>query len=156
VVSNFLDFARPRTINRAPCSVRSLVDFALESLPLEQFAIRVTPLVAEGLAEYSVDRNLLTQALSNLVLNALQASRAGSCVEVRASAEGERLRIDVQDWGTGIDAETMRLIFNPFFTTRDSGTGLGLSIAHRIVEGHGGAIDVSSCPGKGSTFTIRI
>ncbi len=157
VVSTVLDFARPRRITRAPCSVRSLVDFALETLPLEQFkGIAVRTCIPDGLAEFSLDRNLLTQAVSNLVLNALQASQPGSAVEIRACQEAGRLRIDVQDWGTGIEEGTTHLIFNPFYTTRDSGTGLGLSIAHRIVEEHGGTIDVSSHPGKGSTFTIRI
>jgi signal transduction histidine kinase len=67
---------------------------------------------------------------------------------------GGKLCIEVEDWGAGMDEETLRSIFNPFFTTRDSGTGLGLSIAHRIVESHGGTIDVRSCPGKGSVFSV--
>jgi two-component system, NtrC family, sensor histidine kinase HydH len=115
----------------------------------------VRTLIPEGLADYPMDRNLMTQALSNLILNALQASRPGKCVEVRARMEEDRLCIEVEDWGSGMDDETARSIFNPFFTTRDSGTGLGLSIAHRIIESHQGTIDVRSCPGRGSTFSIR-
>jgi PAS domain S-box-containing protein len=156
VVSNFLDFARPRKVSRVPCSVRSVVDFALESLPLEHFpGIQVHALVPEELGEYPMDRNLMTQALSNLILNALQASCPEKSVEVRARREDGKLCIEVEDWGAGMDEETTRRIFNPFFTTRDSGTGLGLSIAHRIIESHQGTIDVRTCPGKGSTFSIR-
>ena len=155
VVSNFLDFARPRKINLAPCPVRSVVDFALQSLPLEHYpGIEVRTLVADEPVEYPMDRNLMTQALSNLILNALQASTAGSRVEIRSRVEGGKLCVEVEDWGAGMDEETRRSIFNPFFTTRDSGTGLGLSIAHRIVESHGGSIDVRSCVGKGSLFTV--
>jgi PAS domain S-box-containing protein len=157
VVSNFLDFARPRKINRSPCPVRSVVDFALESLPLDRFpGIEVRILIPDGLGDYPMDRNLMTQALSNLILNALQASCPGKSVEVRARREEDGLCIEVEDWGTGMDEETARSIFNPFFTTRDSGTGLGLSIAHRIIESHQGTIDVRSCPGRGSTFSIRL
>ena len=155
VVSNFLDFARPRKVNRTPCAVRSVVDFALESLPLERYpGIDVRTVIAEEPAEYPMDRNLMTQALSNLVLNALQASTAGSRVEIRSRMADGKLCIEVEDWGAGMEEEVRRSIFNPFFTTRDSGTGLGLSIAHRIVESHGGSIDVRSCAGKGSLFSV--
>ncbi len=155
VVSNFLDFARPRKVQPSPCPVDSVIQFALESLPLERYAgIAVKTVVEPAVGEYPMDRNLMAQALSNLVLNALQASRESGCVEVRARKAAGGLRIEVQDWGTGMSEETMRKIFNPFFTTRDSGTGLGLSIAHRIVESHGGSIEAISSPGAGSTFTI--
>jgi signal transduction histidine kinase len=157
VVSNFLDFARPRKINRVPTSFASVLDFCLDSIPLERFSgITVERIVEEGLPDYPLDRNLVGQALSNLILNALQASRSGCRVQVRAAAEDGRLRIEVQDWGEGMDEGTMQKMFNPFFTTRESGTGLGLSIVHRIVESHGGSIDVRSAPGEGSTFRILI
>ncbi len=155
VVSNFLDFARPRKVLRTPLSVKSIVEFALESLPLDHYpGIPVRTVIADDLPEYPMDRSLMTQAFANLILNALQASAAGTRVEVRAHAADGMLRVEVQDWGAGIEEETMRNIWNPFFTTRDAGTGLGLSIVHRIIESHGGSIDVRSCPGKGSTFTI--
>ncbi len=157
VVSNFLDFARPRKVVASPVSVASVVRFALESLPLDNFpGVPVKDLIPDDLPCWPLDRNLMAQALANLVLNALQSSSPGSRVEIRASAAGGKLCIDVQDWGTGMDEAVMRSIWNPFFTTRDSGTGLGLSIAHRIVESHGGSIDVRSCPGRGSTFTVTL
>ncbi len=157
VVSNFLDFARPRQIHRAPTAIGGVLDFCLDSLPLERFSgITVQRVVEEGLPEFSLDKNLIGQALSNLILNALQASRCDGRVEVRAGREDGRLRLEVQDWGEGMDEETMRKVFNPFFTTRESGTGLGLSIVHRIVESHGGSIDVRSRPGEGATFRILV
>ncbi|MGA2379366.1 MAG: ATP-binding protein [Spirochaetia bacterium] len=155
VVSNFLDFARPRKVTRAPCDVRAAVEFALQSLPVERFpGVTVRTVIPEAVRSFAMDKNLVTQALSNLVLNALQASRPGGAVEVRCSTEDGSLRIEVQDWGEGMNEETMRCVFDPFFTTRDSGMGLGLSIVHRIIENHGGTIDVRSCPGSGSTFSV--
>jgi PAS domain S-box-containing protein len=157
VVSNFLDFARPRAINSLPTPVESVIDFCLESLPLERFhGIAVSKIVQEDLSEHPMDKNLISQALSNLVLNALQASSSGSRVEVRAGLSDGRLRIEVQDWGEGMSDEVKRNMFNPFFTTRGSGTGLGLSIAHRIIDSHGGTIEVCSSPGKGSIFSILL
>jgi len=157
VVSNFLDFARPKKVSRAPTSIGSVIDFCLDSLPLERFrGISVRRSVPDDLPEFSLDRNLIGQALSNLILNALQASRAGGSVEVRAAMTDGRLRIEVEDWGEGMSEETERSIFNPFFTTRESGTGLGLSIVHRIIEDHGGSIDVRSAPGQGATFRILL
>jgi len=69
-----------------------------------------------------------------------------------------RIRLSVRDTGAGISADLIDKIFDPFFTTKPvgEGTGLGLTICHRIVEEHGGAIDVESEPGKGTTFTIRL
>lgn len=155
VVSNFLDFARPRKVTRATCDVRAAVEFALQSLPVERFpGVTVRTVIPEAVRSFAMDKNLVTQALSNLVLNALQASRPGGAVEVRCSTEDGSLRIEVEDWGEGMNEETMRCVFDPFFTTRDSGMGLGLSIVHRIIENHGGTIDVRSCPGSGSTFSV--
>lgn len=157
VVSNFLDFARPRKISRAPTAIASVIDFCLDSLPLERFqGITVRRCVAEDLPEFTLDRTLIGQALSNLILNALQASAPDGCVEVRAGLADGKLCIEVQDWGEGMDEETARRSFNPFFTTREAGTGLGLSIVHRIIESHGGTIDVRSAPGKGATFRILL
>lgn len=157
VVSNFLDFARPRKISRAPASISSIIDFCLDSLPLERFQdVSIRRAVDDDTPELPLDRNLIGQAISNLILNALQASRPGGSVEVRAGMTDGRLRIEVQDWGEGMSEETQRNMFNPFFTTRDSGTGLGLSIVHRIVEDHGGSIDVRSALGEGATFRILL
>jgi len=155
VVSNFLDFARPRKVNRAVASIGGVIDFCLDSLPLERFqGITVRHCIPDGLPPFPVDRTLMSQAISNLILNALQASSDGGAVEVRAGTADSRLWIEVQDWGEGMSEETMRSMYNPFFTTRESGTGLGLSIVHRIVEDHGGSIDVRSAPGQGTTFRI--
>ena len=103
-----------------------------------------------------MDSNLMKQAISNIVMNASDASSRKGSVEIRAFPAGRCLCIEVQDWGCGMEEEQKRRIFMPFFTTKMSGTGLGLSIAHRIVEQHSGSIEVSSAPGKGSTFRILL
>lgn len=100
----------------------------------------------------------LNQAVSNLVVNAIQASRPGQSVRVGLSEEAGFVRIDVTDEGCGIDAGTLPKIFDPFFTTKAAGegTGLGLSITHQVVAAHGGRIAIESEPGAGARATILL
>ena len=110
-----------------------------------------------------LDADKIIQALLNLTLNAVHATDRGGRVQVslrRAPASvlsnGESVVISVADTGSGIPPETLANIFTPYFTTKSSGTGLGLAIAHGIIERHGGEISVSSKPGEGSVFSVRL
>ncbi|MCP4405668.1 MAG: ATP-binding cassette domain-containing protein [bacterium] len=155
VVNNFLDFARPPTIHKTFCSIEEIIRDSLAHLLLTDFnTIEVIVQVQEAIPEYFMDGNLMNQVISNLVLNALQASPAHSSIEIRAFLENDLLAIEVQDWGCGLDGEKQKQIFHPFFTSKATGSGLGLSIAQRLVEQHHGTIDMVSSPGKGSTFRI--
>ncbi|QDE71959.1 two-component sensor histidine kinase [Myxococcus xanthus] len=103
----------------------------------------------------------LEQVLHNLVSNALKYSPAGSTVEVSVRREQDTAVLCVTDQGIGISEDEMRLLFAPFQRAgnarqRAPGVGLGLSVARRIVEGHGGSIDVTSQPGHGSVFCVRL
>jgi signal transduction histidine kinase len=117
-----------------------------------------------------VDASQLQQALTNLVMNGIQAMPDGGHLEVTArrvtatapadqgGRAGEFLAVEVSDQGTGIDEGTLGHIFEPFFTTKDvgQGTGLGLSVSYGIVHEHGGWIGAESRPGEGSRFTIYL
>ncbi len=100
----------------------------------------------------------LNQAISNILINAVQASRSGQSVQVATRMQGEWFCIEVTDHGAGIPAEHLPRVFDPFFTTKPvgEGTGLGLSIAHQIVTAHGGRIEIDSAPGTGTTVRILI
>jgi len=154
-VSEFLRFARPPKLN-------------LERLPLgpllADLAAFITPecskqrvslhLDLAGPETARVDGFLLKQGILNLVLNALHATPPGGHVVVRTSGEQRRLEVSVSDDGEGMTAETREQAFTPFFTTRAEGTGLGLPLVRRIVEQHGGSIEISSAPGEGTTVTL--
>lgn len=107
-------------------------------------------------------RNKLGQVVLNLVLNALEATRASACpllgkVTVRIRTNAAQVELEVEDNGAGIDPSVLVHIFDPFFTTKSSGgTGLGLVISRRIVEEHGGRIEVFSKPGEGSRFLVSL
>ncbi len=100
----------------------------------------------------------LNQAISNVVANAIQASRPGQTVKISTSARNGRCLIQVADSGEGIAPENLPRVFDPFFTTRPvgSGTGLGLHIAHQVVTAHHGEITIDSQLGRGTTMTIEL
>ena len=100
----------------------------------------------------------LNQVFLNLLVNAAQAIPEHGTITLRTRQEGDSITVSVQDTGCGMAVEIRERIFDPFFTTKPigKGTGLGLSVAYGIVEKHGGRIEVTSEPGQGSTFTVRL
>ena len=114
----------------------------------------------QGDMEIKIDKHRLSQILTNLVINAIDAMNGSGSIEIRTDLVKKRevcyCRISVKDSGKGINVEESRLIFTPYFTTKDSGTGLGLPIVERIVNDHGGAIWFDSAEGIGTTFYIDL
>jgi signal transduction histidine kinase len=101
----------------------------------------------------------MRQVLLNLITNAVQAMPSGGelRIETRTLAGG-RVRLSIADSGVGIPSERLGRIFDPFFTTKapGEGTGLGLSVVHSVIKNAGGSIEVSSTPGRGTTFVIEL
>ena len=158
VVQDFLDFARPSS-NDKDRSERIDVNETLREILLltQQPATKghvTVRLDAGSLPPLSGHREQLKQAFLNLVLNAFQAMPSGGALTLATAQEGENIRIDFADTGQGIAPADLPRIFNPFFTTRHDGTGLGLAITHRIIQGHGGRVDVVSTVGEGTTITL--
>jgi signal transduction histidine kinase len=106
-------------------------------------------------ARISADKDLLREAVANLVDNAVRVSPAGEAVTLRVATGATGPSIDVIDHGPGIDDDRLKILFDRFQRS-DSGSGLGLAIARRVVERHGGTIRVQTKPGAGSTFTIEL
>ncbi|AJY08584.1 histidine kinase [Burkholderia vietnamiensis] len=100
----------------------------------------------------------LNQVFMNLLVNAAHAIPTRGVITIRTSSDGECVSIAISDTGTGMAPDVARRIFDPFFTTKPvgQGTGLGLSVSHGIVERHRGTIDVTSVPGQGTTFCVRL
>jgi signal transduction histidine kinase/CheY-like chemotaxis protein len=97
----------------------------------------------------------IREALTNLVLNAVDAMPRGGQLRIRGRTDGDWVVLEVTDTGTGMSEEVRKRIFDPFFTTKGKlGTGLGLSVVYGIMERHGGRIEVGSVPGRGTTFTL--
>lgn len=155
VVNNFLAFAKPKKGARSYEDVGKIIEFSIRSIPKEKYeGIQIRTNVSPAIKKYLFDRDLIVQAVSNIITNALQSSKKGNIVRVRAAETKNELIIEVEDHGEGMDEEVLSKMYNPFFTTKKSGTGLGLSIVHRIIEDHNGLIEVNSIPGEGTTFKL--
>lgn len=104
----------------------------------------------------AADPELLHRAISNLVLNAMDAMPNGGTLTLRSRDNGNVITIEISDTGTGLTREECERIFTPYYTSKQHGTGLGLAIAQSVVSDHGGTIAVQSEPGQGTTFTIAL
>ena len=102
------------------------------------------------------DAELLHRAISNLVLNAMDAMPQGGTLTLRTRYEKSKALIEVADTGPGMTSEERERIFTPYYTSRPQGTGLGLAIVQSVVSDHGGRIFVRSEPGRGTTFVIEL
>ena len=168
LIKQLLSFARPRTLDPVPLALERLTSSVVELLqPLA--AKRGVVLSPGELEPVSVraDEVLVQQALTNVLVNALLASRSGGVVLVSTGTTqakkpgGARVEswrtVTVRDRGVGMTPEVRAAVFEPFFTTRPpgEGTGLGLPITLSILEDHGGFLTVESTLGQGSTFTLH-
>jgi PAS domain S-box-containing protein len=165
IVRNLRDFSRERGMGeKRRVDVKQVVDKAVSlcSWRIRNSVKTFESLIPEGIPAILADPLALEQVLVNLLINAVQsADKDDAWVRLTITASDEpadEVIIEVKDNGCGMDMETKRKIFNPFFTTKaaGTGTGLGLFITHRLVEEMGGRIEVQSETGKGSIFQIRM
>ena len=158
LVTEFLDFARPKPLQLKPISLFKLCEHARSLVLTQAEAVGVDlrcDLPSADL-EFEADQAKLTQVLLNLLQNAVDATGGGGggSVVLRARRGPRHVLIDVEDDGPGLPMPDAP-IFDAFFSTKEGGTGLGLAITHRIVTDHGGTIDVSSKTGK-TTFRVKL
>jgi signal transduction histidine kinase len=115
-------------------------------------------LQVDGDEELVVDADVrqLRQALLNLVLNAVQASPRGATVDIAVARDCGGARITVRDQGVGMSRDVIERIRKPYFTTKEGGTGLGVAVARGIIQQHGGRLEFTSAPGRGTTATVHL
>jgi signal transduction histidine kinase len=168
MINDYLDITQlesgARPLRLAPVRIAPLVERALLMLdPLAgQREMRIVRRFAPNLPPLLVDADLLAQAITNLVANAIKYSNPASEIIVELRAERDALRIEVADHGHGIPAEALPRIFEKFYRVLrlqdadESGTGLGLAFVREIAEKHGGRVFVESEEGVGSVFSLRL
>ncbi len=163
LITRFLDFARPQHLRLETGNITALLDTVIQRFARESGAttsVSIYKNYSPDIPKVAFDGELLERALLNLLVNAAQASPAGSVVTVKTRAvetsAGPGVEIAVIDRGSGIDPKHLESIFNPFFTTKSNGVGLGLAIVSKIIDEHGGQIAAESSPGEGSIFRVYL
>jgi two-component system sensor histidine kinase HydH len=158
ILESFLRFARVQELKLEPTDLNTVIDemrdFYEPHAATKGIVVRTT--FARDLPPVHLDRELFKQALLNLVLNAEHAMPSGGELILTTRRQGRWVRLDVVDTGVGMTQEVRSRIFDAFFSTRAGGSGLGLPTTRKIIEAHGGAIDVQSDLGKGSQFSVRL
>jgi two-component system sensor histidine kinase HydH len=156
IIAALLQFARPREPEFQELTATSLGE-KIEKLVTDEataagLTLRVE--IPDGDVTLQADRDLLTQALLNLLHNAIAATAEGGEVTLGARASGNEVHITVDDTGRGLTPEEKERMFDPFYTTRKTGTGLGLAVVHQVAEQHGGRVEVESILGRGTRVTL--
>jgi len=159
LITNLLDFAKPKEPQRIPCDLREVLEktLLLLSPQAHTLGVEIKKEIPPVPIWVSIDPEQMRQAFTNLGVNALEAMPHGGALTVRLKENaGNRILVQFSDTGKGVPKEMQSKVFDPFFTTKEGGTGLGLSIAQRIVAQHGGEILIEEGRQGGSTFTISL
>jgi two-component system NtrC family sensor kinase len=160
VVRAALDSSRPPTIPHERADLGTLVRRVCQMAGpmLEAAGVQIEVMTPEQSAELLTDPVQLELALLNLITNSIDAMASGGKLMVRLDRADDRLRLEIEDTGSGIPPELVAHIFDPWVTTKahGKGSGLGLSIARQVVASHGGTIRVDNRPGKGAMFIIDL
>ena len=161
ILDNFMRFARPGAVGLHDINVQVLIEhiMALMQFEAEERHVLLEHTVRKDLPAVLGDETQISQVLVNIIVNAFHAMpNGGRChiAAVRREADGQSwVEIAVEDSGVGIPQKELPRLFEPFYTTKSSGIGLGLAIAYRIMQDHGGTIQVSSVPGSGTMVVTR-
>jgi signal transduction histidine kinase len=158
VVRTFLDFTRPVELQLQTVPMQELVSEIVELARPQTAASNITVSVKQETdgVDVRVDRDLVKQAVLNVMVNAMQAMPDGGELSFEASATRNTAELRISDTGPGIPPELRDKIFRLYFTTKSQGSGIGLAMSFRIVQLHDGTIDFTSELGKGTTFLIRL
>jgi signal transduction histidine kinase len=163
VVQTLADFSRPMELHLREHDLRNVVDAVMEltSVEMEEHGVRASVAAPQEPMMVRVDAELVQQALLNLLLNGMQAMPNGGALRVAMRREQQFAVVEVTDEGEGIPPEVLPRIFELYFTTKPKGSGIGLAMTYRILQLHGGAMEVRSnadagSPERGTVFTLRL
>jgi signal transduction histidine kinase len=157
IVAHFLRFARPPRLQLEPLVIGELLTHCAVLVEPQMKAKGVSFTVTHhGDSPVPLDRSQMTQALLNLLLNALEATPGGGKVALASWTDHNGALITITDSGQGIGAEELEKVFNLYYTTKADGTGMGLPMAQQIIAQHQGRLEVESTPGKGTRCTITL
>jgi len=157
--TEFSHYAKFPQLKLSTLNIKELINdvvCAYSSLQRDKYELKIH--IEEKLPLIQGDKELLRRAFTNIIENSLEAMPDGGTLSINAKLSRRKglkgIKIEISDSGTGIDQETLKRLFEPYFSTKDSGVGLGLAISKKAIEEHKGEISVKSYPGKGTKITI--
>jgi two-component system nitrogen regulation sensor histidine kinase NtrY len=161
IISRFSEFSKMPQPQLQSVDVNEIVQnvvrvFRAQLRSSDHAAVEPKLDLASGIEPIAADPELLHRALSNLVLNAMDAMPNGGTLTLRTHQNGDRVFVEVSDTGAGLTADECERLFTPYYTSKAHGTGLGLAIVQSIISDHGGRISVRSRPSEGATFVIEL
>jgi two-component system, sporulation sensor kinase E len=156
IITQFLKAIRPSKPNLVKSQATTIIKdtLALLKQEIENRGAHVELEFPSDLPAVRLDKDQIKQAFFNIIKNALQAMPDGGLLRITAAASDRFLAVAFRDNGSGISPEDISHIFEPYYTTKSDGSGIGLMIVQRIIQDHGGRMDVHSEPGVGTTFTM--
>jgi two-component system CheB/CheR fusion protein len=156
IVQDLLLYARPRPPKRETVDIRSLLESTADLLRRDPLMANVALNITGRPEPLLADPEQLRIVFQNLLMNAAQAMGGSGAIDVHLSVDGHGCRVSIRDHGPGMPEEVRAKAFDAFFTTKHRGTGLGLPIARRVVEAHGGQIDILPADSGGTTVSIQL
>jgi signal transduction histidine kinase len=156
LLGDFLDFARQESLTLEPGSLNAEIEQMLDFFAPRAIEahVELVRYLDPELPMVRLDRETFRSAVLNLLINSIQAMDAGGQLVVRTRPSGLGVVLELIDTGQGMTEETLAKVFRAFYTTKQGGSGLGLPTARKIVEAHGGTIDIESAPGRGTKVAI--
>ena len=159
-MNDILDYSRDLQIRKVPVELQGIVESALigvqAQLGLGHVNVQVRREWGSPVLQVWADGERLEQVLANLILNAYQSMKEQGVLTLSGRVEGDWMVLGVQDDGSGIQASDLPHLFEPFFTTKKHGSGLGLPISQKIMEAHGGRIEVQPVSPHGTLFNLYL
>ena len=156
LISELLNCARPPKLDLHPCDIHKVMESVLDSASIRLHNIEVVKRFTEKSSIISIDKEQIEQALSNIVINAIDAMRDGGELTFDTERDDSSFFIKIQDTGKGIPEEDIMKIYDPFFSAKSGGIGLGLTLCYGIIVSHAGKIEVESKKNEGTTFTVSL
>jgi len=155
IISELLSFARPTDLSMARVQVNALIGQIVDAAAEDHERVTIT-VNGDDAIYVKADELLLRQALSNVVINGVEAMPEGGTIHIALRKVHNRAEIEISDSGPGIPEYIRQKIFLPFYTTKEEGIGFGLALVQKIIVSHGGTIDVHSKEGEGASFVISL
>jgi two-component system, NtrC family, sensor histidine kinase HydH len=158
IITDFLDFAKPKQANLRPCSITDVIEKNLSFLgtQIQEQGISITREFHHKMPTMQADPDMLYQAFLNILINSFQAVNKNGTITISTRCDAHNVYISFADNGNGIGEDVIKKIWTPFFTTKDTGTGLGLGIVKNIIEAHNGTITISNAEPSGTVVDIAL